>query len=140
MISNKNYSNSINDVLEFISNHGLTDLNKSLQNLFNELMKIEREQILQAEHYERSELRKGYCNGYKNKTLQTRLGPIDLDVPQTRGIDFYPSCLEKGERTGRALKFAIAEMYVTGVATRRVKAITEELCDTEISSTQVSRM
>jgi putative transposase len=103
MISNKNYSNSINDVLEFISNHGLTDLNKSLQNLFNELMKIEREQILQAEHYERSELRKGYCNGYKNKTLQTRLSPIDLDVPQTRGINFYPSCLEKGERTERAL-------------------------------------
>jgi len=140
MISNKNYSNSINDVLEFISNHGLEDLNKSLQNLFNELMKIEREQVLQAERYERSELRKGYCNGYKNKTLQTRLGPIDLDVPQTRGIDFYPSCLEKGERTERALKLAIAEMYVTGVSTRRVKAITEELCGMEISSTQVSRM
>lgn len=140
MISNKNYSNSINDVLEFISNHGLEDLNKSLQNLFNELMKIEREQVLQAERYERSELRKGYCNGYKNKTLQTRLGPVDLDVPQTRGIDFYPSCLEKGERTERALKLAIAEMYVTGVSTRRVKAITEELCGMEISSTQVSRM
>lgn len=67
------------------------------------------------------------------------MGPITLAVPQARGIDFYPSALEKGVRSERALKLAVAEMYVQGVSTRKVAAITEQLCGTEISSAQVSR-
>ncbi len=63
-----------------------------------------------------------------------------MQVPQTRGIPFYPQCLERGERSERALKLAVAEMYFSGVSTRRVKQITEELCGMEISSGQVSRL
>jgi transposase-like protein len=103
-------------------------------------MKIEREQVIGASPYERTEDRKGHCNGFKNKTLATRSGILELRVPQTRGIAFYPQCLERGERSERALKLAIAEMYFSGVSTRRVKQITEELCGLEISSTQVSRL
>jgi len=60
-------------------------------------------------------------------------------VPQTRGVEFYPSALEKGIRSERALKLAVAEMYVQGVSTRKVAAITEKLCGLEVTSGQVSR-
>lgn len=140
MISNKLLNPQILEALHSLSEDGLISLNPVLENLMNELMKIEREQVIGASHYERSEERKGYCNGFKNKTLATRLGKLELKVPQTRGIPFYPRCLERGERSERALKLAIAEMYFSGVSTRRVRKITEELCGLEISSTQVSRL
>jgi putative transposase len=105
----------------------------------NEVMKLERAQALGANPYERSEQRWGYANGFKSKTVQTRMGALELLGPQARGIDFYPSSLEKGVRRERALKLAVAEMYVQGVSTRKVAAITEQLCGTEIGSAQVSR-
>ena len=68
------------------------------------------------------------------------MGRITVGVPQVRGdIDFYPSALEKGCRSERALKVAIAEMYVKGISTRRVTGVLEKMCGLEISSTQVSR-
>ena len=140
MISNKLLNPHILEALTTLSQDGLISLNPILEKLLNELMKVEREQVVGASHYERSEDRKEYCNGFKNKTLAIRSGILELKVPQARGIAFYPHCLEKGERSERALKLAIAEMYFSGVSTRRVKQITEELCGLEISSTQVSRL
>jgi transposase-like protein len=67
------------------------------------------------------------------------LGKLELNVPQTRDCEFYPSALERGERSERALKLAVAEMYVQGVSTRKVAKITAELCGLEVTSTQVSR-
>ena len=107
--------------------------------LLNNAMQNERSKYLQAEEYERTENRKGHANGYKPKTLQTRIGEITFAVPQVREGGFYPSALEKGMRSERALVAALAEMYVQGVSTRKVKAITEELCGVEISTMQVSR-
>jgi transposase-like protein len=64
-----------------------------------------------------------------------------VDVPQVRGdVDFYPSALERGCRSERALKLAIAEMYVKGISTRRVTDVLEKMCGLDISSTQVSRV
>lgn len=140
MISNKLLNPRIIEALGSLSEEGLISINPVLEKLFNELMKIEREEVIGAGRYERSEDRKGYCNGFKNKTLATRSGKLELQVPQTRGISFYPQCLEKGERSERALRIAIAEMYFSGVSTRKVKQITEELCGLEVSSTQVSRV
>lgn len=140
MISNNLLNPRIAEALNTLTQEGLISLNPVLEKLMNELMKTEREQVLGASHYERTEDRRGYSNGFKNKILQTRSGKLDLKVPQTRGIDFYPQCLEKGERTERALKLAVAEMYFSGVSTRRVRQITEELCGMDISSTQVSRL
>jgi putative transposase len=87
----------------------------------------------------RTSERKDYANGFKSKTVKTTLGALDLRVPQTRGGAFYPGFLEKGQRCERALKIALAEMYVQGVSTRNVTAILQELCGCEISSTEVSR-
>ena len=83
--------------------------------------------------------RQGHANGYKSKTVQTRVGSITFDIPQVREGGFYPGALEKGLRSERALTMALAEMYVQGVSTRKVKAITEQLCGIEISSSHVSR-
>lgn len=76
---------------------------------------------------------------YKPKTVKTRAGEITFSVPQVRGGDFYPGALEKGLRSERALTLALAEMYVQGVSTRKVAAITEKLCGTAVSSAAVSR-
>ena len=111
-----------------------------LRLLLNEAMKHERAAALGAKPYERTEERTGYANGFKPKTLVTRLGSLELEVPQVRGgVDFYPSALERGVRSERALKLAIAEMYVQGISTRKVTRVLEQLCGLEISSTQVSR-
>jgi putative transposase len=84
--------------------------------------------------------RAGYANGYKPKTINTRMGRVTLEVPQARNVEFYPKSLEKGCRSEKALKLAIAEMYVNGVSIRRVTEITEKLCGLEITSSQVSRV
>jgi transposase-like protein len=111
-----------------------------LRLLLNEAMRLERAAALQAQPYERTVERKGYANGYKPKTLATRLGQLELQVPQVRGdVEWYPSALERGLRSERALKLAIAEMYVQGVSTRKVTQVLEQLCGLNISSSQVSR-
>lgn len=140
MISNSSVAPVVSALIEELAHQGLEGLSELISRLFNELMKAEREHALQALPYERTEARKGYANGFKDKKVQTRFGKLELQVPKTRGFSFYPNSLEKGERSERALKLAIAEMYVQGVSTRRVAAITEELCGFELSSTQVSRV
>ena len=132
-------STALDQVTELLAEHGFDGLASAVTVLLNEVMKIERAHALGAGPYQRSEQRKGYANGYKPRTLHTRIGPLNVEVPQTRGIDFYPSALEKGVRSERALKLAVAEMYVQGVSTRKVAAITEQLCGLEVTSSQVSR-
>jgi len=114
---------------------------QALQLLLNTAMLIERQKHLNAQPYQRTQERVGYANGFKPKTLQTRLGTMELAIPQVRGATepFYPRSLEKGLRSERALKVALAEMYVQGVSTRKVAKITEQLCGFEVTSSQVSR-
>jgi transposase-like protein len=117
-------------------------LPEAIRLLLNAAMRIERERFLGAAEHERTPARSGYANGFKDKTLTTRLGPITFDVPQVRNTGertFYPSALERGLRSERALKLALAEMYVQGVSTRKVAAITEQLIGTSVSSASVSR-
>jgi transposase-like protein len=129
----------LNHVLQLFTDHGHDGFAEGLRLLVNEAMRVERQHVLQAQPYERTEARKGYANGYKPKTLNSRLGPITFSIPQVRGqTPFYPSALDKGLRSEQALKLALAEMYVQGVSTRKVSAIVEELCGTSVSSSQVS--
>jgi putative transposase len=130
---------SWNDLLELMSDHGFEGMAQAMQLLLNEAMKLERSVVLGARPFERTPSRRGQANGFKPKTIETRLGPLELRVPQTRGVPFYPSSLEKGQRSERALKLAIAEMYVQGVTTRKVAAVMQELCGLDVTSTQVSR-
>ena len=122
-----------------LAEKGLEAVPELLRVLINNVMQVERSKYLQAGEYERTEDRKGHANGYKPKTVRTRMGEITFAVPQVREGGFYPSALEKGLRSERALVATLAEMYVQGVSTRKVKAITEELCGVEISAMQVSR-
>ena len=129
----------LNHVLQLLTDQDHTGFAEGLRLLVNEAMRVERHQVLQAQPYERTDTRQGYANGYKAKTLASRVGPITFRVPQVRGeTAFYPSALEKGMRSEQALKLAMAEMYVQGVSTRKVSAIVEELCGTSVSSAQVS--
>jgi putative transposase len=125
--------------VELIAERGLEGLPEALTTLINTAMQLERERHLGADAYERNEERRGYANGYKPKTVKTRVGELTLSVPQVREGGFYPQSLEKGLRSERALKVALAEMYVQGVSTRKVARITEQLCGFEVSSMQVSR-
>jgi len=108
--------------------------------LLNHSMKLERDQYLGAGPWEHNEARKGHANGYKERTLKLPIGEVCVSIPQVRGMKFYPKAIEQGSMSERALKLAIAEMYVQGVSTRRVTDIVEQLCGLSVSSTQVSRL
>jgi putative transposase len=125
--------------LELIQAQGWEALPDLLTLLINAAMRAERDAYLGAGRYERSPARRGHANGFKPKTVQTRLGTLTFAVPQVRDGGFYPQALTKGLRSERALRLALAEMYVQGVSTRKVAAIVEQLCGTQVSSTQVSR-
>jgi putative transposase len=129
----------IEAVLEFLASPDGSALTDLLRQLLNSCMLAERQKHLQAAPYERTEERQGHANGFKDKTVKTRLGEITFSIPQVREGGFTPQSLEEGLRSERALKVALAEMYVQGVSTRKVAAITEKLCGFELSSTQVSR-
>jgi transposase-like protein len=140
-MTHQNNDNILEGAVELLNDNGFEAYAQVLRILLNEAMKIERQQALNAAAYERTPQRKGYANGYKPKGIDTRMGKITVDVPQVRGdVEFYPSALERGCRSERALKVAIAEMYVKGISTRKVNAVLEKLCGCQISSTQVSRV
>jgi len=122
-----------------LAEKGLEAVPELLRVLINNAMQAERSKYLQADDYERTEDRTGHANGYKPKTVKTRMGEITFSVPQVREGGFYPAALEKGLRSERALVITLAEMYIQGVSTRKVKAITEQLCGVEVSAMQVSR-
>ena len=116
------------EILEELIEEGTEAFRGILEKLFNVAMQLERSEFLGAEAYERTENRRGYRNGFKGKRIQTRVGELHLEIPQVRGLRFYPKSLERGCRSEKALKLAIAEMYVMGVSTRKVTEITEQLC------------
>jgi putative transposase len=132
-------SNELDAIVQLLADHGFGGMSQAMEILLNEAMKLERSEALRAGPYERTSERRGHANGFKPKTVKSRLGTLQLEVPQTRGVQFYPTALERGERSERALKLAVAEMYVQGVSTRKVAAITQELCGLDVSSVQVSR-
>jgi transposase-like protein len=138
-MTHQNQSIEVATVVQLLADEGFEGMANAMQILLNEAMKLERAEYLNAAPYQRTDDRRSYANGFKDKTVNSRLGKLELRVPQTRDSEFYPSALERGERSERAFKLAIAEMYVQGVSTRKVAKITEELCGTEVTSMQVSR-
>jgi putative transposase len=133
------HSNVAQEAVQVLAEHGFDGMAQAMQLLINECMKIERQQSLGVGPYQRGEARVGQANGFKPKKLKTRIGELQLAVPQVRGAQFYPQALERGSRSEKALLAALAEMYVQGVSTSKVTKITEELCGCEVSSSDVSR-
>lgn len=131
------------DSINLLIEHGLAEaLPRIAEMLLNAAMIIERSAHLNAQPFERSENRTGYSNGLKDRSFHSSMGALNLRVPQTRGCEqpYKASMLESGSRVDRALKAAVAEMYLQGVCTRRVSAVMEKLCGLEVTSTQVSRL
>jgi putative transposase len=130
----------INHAMEILIEQGFGGMDQVMSIMINEAMKIERANVLCATPYERTPDRMGRANGYKAKNVKSRLGNLALAIPQVRdGIKFYPSALEKGERSERALKLCMAQMYIEGVTTRKVSTVLEAMCGLSFSSSDVSR-
>jgi putative transposase len=109
--------------------------------LINEAMKAEVAEHLGAAPHERSRERRGFRNGTKPRSFNTRVGSLQLSVPQTRGCEpYHPSLFARWQRSERALLVACAEMYFQGVSTRKVQEVLEEMCGMDVSAASVSRV
>ena len=109
-----------------------------LRTALQEVLEVEMAEALGAEKGERTSSRLGYRSGYYGRTLVTRIGKLELRVPQDRAGRFSTELCERNQRSERALVAALAEMYVQGVSTRKVKKITEELCGHSFSASSIS--
>ena len=134
----KKEDSGILEILQASSVNGDDPVKGLLRHTIQQVLEEELTAFLQAEPYTRTEGRRGYRNGYKPRTLKTRVGQLELLVPKDREGRFQTELFEKYQRNEKALVLAVAEMYVQGVSTRKVKRITEELCGLEISKSQVS--
>ena len=101
------------EILEELMEEGAEAFRNVLEKLLNLTMELERSEFLGAEPYERRRERRDHANGFKDKTV-ARVGRLKLKIPQVRHLSFYPKSLERGCRSEKALKLAIAEMYVKG--------------------------
>ena len=106
--------------------------------VMQEMLEAEMTDALGAEKSERTPARLGYRAGYYTRTLVTRVGKLELRVPQDRDGRFSTELFERYQRSEQALVATLAEMYVQGVSTRKVKAITEELCGHSFSASAIS--
>jgi transposase-like protein len=115
-------------------------LREIVERVLQEVLEAEMTEHIGAAPYERSLTRSGHRNGYKPRTLRTRVGTINLLVPQDREGTFSTRLFSRYQRNEKALCLALMEMYIEGVSTRRVKEVTEELCGTSFSKSLVSQL
>src|ERR1700723_3716008 len=113
-------------------------LRELVRAVMQEMLEAEMTDALGAEKSERHSGRLGYRSGYYSRTLITRVGKLELRVPQDRDGRFSTELFERYQRSEQALVATLAEMYVQGVSTRKVKAITEELCGHAFSASAIS--
>ncbi len=115
-------------------------LRELVERTVQQVLEAEMTSFLGAGTYERNGERRGWRNGYKPRTLKTRVGELELMVPKDRDGEFQTELFERYQRSEKALVLAMLEMYVGGVSTRKVSAITEALCGLEVSKSQVSAL
>ena len=113
-------------------------LRELIRTTLQEVLEAEMTEALGAAKGERTTGRNGYRSGYYGRSLITRVGKLELRIPQDRTGQFSTELFERYQRSERALVAALAEMYVQGVSTRKVKAITEELCGHSFSASSIS--
>ena len=111
-----------------------------VQQLLQEFLEAEMAKTIGADAYKRCDDRTGYRSGYYSRQLVTRVGTMQLRVPRDREGKFSTQLFERYQRSEKALVAALAEMYVQGVSTRKVKAITEELCGHDFSASTISNI
>jgi putative transposase len=113
-------------------------LKELLREVIEETLEQQMDETLCAQKGERTSARIGYRSGYYSRTLITRVGKLELRIPQDRQGHFSPQLFERYQRSEKALVSALAEMYIQGVSTRKVKAVTEELCGHAFSASSIS--
>lgn len=129
------------EIQSLIENSVKDDLAKNiLMTVFHQIMEQQRTEYLQVEDYERSGNRISQRNGYYKRELTTRIGTLELKVPRTRDGKFSPDVFERYQRNEKALLASMVEMYVSGVSTRKVSRIVEELCGKSVSKSFVSSL
>ncbi len=120
--------------------NGQDGLAKLVEAVLNQVLEAQVTETLGATRHERTDERAGYRNGYRPRTLYTRVGPVTLLVPQTRDGSFSTDIFKRYQRSEQAFVLALMEMVVHGVSTRKVSAITEELCGASFSKSTVSAL
>ncbi len=131
------HSRRLTDVKALLVNE--PDMMKALlKEVLQEVLGTEMTEFLGADRNERSVGRSGYRSGYYSRGLVTRIGKLELRVPRDRNGEFSTALFERYQRSEKALVAALAEMYVQGVSTRKVTAITEELCGHRFSASSIS--
>lgn len=115
-------------------------LREIVERVVQQLLEAEMTEHIGAAPYQRTENRAGQRNGYKRRTLRTRVGTLNLLVPQDREGTFSTRLFSRYQRNEKALVLALMEMYVEGVSTRKVKEVTEELCGISFSKSLVSSL
>lgn len=111
-----------------------------LEQVLNQVLQAQVSQHLQAQPYEQTETRQGYRNGHRDRLLQTRVGPLTLDVPRVRSGNFSSEMFVRYQRSEQAFLLALVEMVIQGVSTRKVDAIVEQLCGGSVSKSTVSAL
>jgi transposase-like protein len=111
-----------------------------LETILNQVLEALATETIGAQKYERTEERKAYRNGSRERSLKTRIGTITLDVPRLRSGEFSHELFERYQRAEQALVLTMMEMVLQGVSTRKVTKITEELCGTSFSKSTVSQL
>ncbi len=115
-------------------------LGKLVETILNQVLEAQMREHLGADRYERSEGREGYRNGFRERQLSTRIGPLILRIPQTRDGSFSTEIFERYRRSEQAFVLGLMDMVVNGVSTRKVTHITEALCGVAFSRSTVSRL
>jgi len=120
-----------------IHDHGIKAL---VEAVVNQVLETQLTEKIGAEKYERTEQRKTYRNGYRERKFSTRVGKVVLRIPQTREGSFSTEIFRRYQRSEQALVLAMMEMVLQVVSTRKVTKITEELCGTSYSKSTVSQL
>jgi len=142
-MTHRNERSGLSAALESITDAGFDGMADAIRILVNEAMKIERAEFLGANPHERTEARRGYANGFKPKTVATRVGAIEFEVPQVRDIEgdegFYPNSLERGVRSEQCSQTGARGDVRQWRVDPQGQGVTEKICGVSVTSTQVSR-
>lgn len=120
-----------------VNDDGLKGL---VEEVLNQVLKVQQSKQIGAARHERTKTRTGYRNGYRPRVITCRVGSLTLYVPQTRGGSFSTDLFRRYQRSEQALVLAMMEMVLKGVSTRKVSAVTEQLCGQSFSRSTVSRL
>ena len=128
-------------LIELAEQHAGNDFLRELgQFALQRLMELETDERCGAGRHERSEERVNRRNGYRERSLETRIGRLDLKIPKLRSGSYYPSFLEPRKGSERALVAVVQEAYVKGISTRKVDDLVQAMGMSGISKSQVSRL